>query len=112
MKIWSFTFGCKVKQYETELLRHRMTGPGDTLVSTPEEADLCLINSCSVTAFADKECRQLIRKVLRVNPRVRTIVTGCYATRAPQEIRAISERIEVYSNAEKDQLPTCVGFEV
>ncbi len=112
MKIWSFTFGCKVNQYETELLRHRLTGPGDIHVQKIEEADLCLINSCSVTAFADKECRQMIRKVLRTNPQARTIVTGCYATRAPEEIREISDKVEIYSNQEKDELPSCVGFEV
>ncbi len=112
MKIWSFTFGCKVNQYETELLRHRLTGPGDIHVQKPEDADLCLINSCSVTAFADKECRQLVRKVLRSNPTARTIVTGCYATRAPEEIQKISDRIEIYTNQEKDELPSCVGFEV
>jgi threonylcarbamoyladenosine tRNA methylthiotransferase MtaB len=112
MKIWSFTFGCKVNQYETELLRHRLSGPSDTRVETPEEADLCLINSCSVTAFADKECRQLTRRVLRSNPRARVIVTGCYATRAPEEVKAISPRIEVYTNAEKNELPSCLGYEV
>lgn len=112
MKIWSTTFGCKVNQYETELLRHRMMGPDDRPVSSYKDADICLINTCTVTAFADKECRQMIRRVLRENPRARTIVTGCYATRAPQEIRAISNRVEVYTNQEKDELPSCVGFEV
>lgn len=112
MKIWSTTFGCKVNQYETELLRHRITKPGDTFVATPEEAELCLINSCSVTSFADKECRQMVRKVLRSNPTARVIVTGCYATRAPDEVKAISPRLEVYTNEEKNQLPSCLGFEV
>lgn len=112
MKIWTTTFGCKVNQYETELLRHRLSGADDRQVATPEEADLCIINTCSVTAFADTEARKVIRRVLRANPLARTIVTGCYATRAPQEIRALSERLEVYTNAEKDQLPSCVGFEV
>lgn len=112
MRIWSFTFGCKVNQYETELLRHRLTGSDGIHVETPEEADLCLINSCSVTEFADRECRKMVRKVLRANPRARTIVTGCYATRAPQELKAISDRVEVYSNQEKDELPSCFGFEV
>ena len=112
MKIWSFTFGCKVNQYETELLRHRITGPGDVHVATPEEADVCLINTCSVTAFADKEGRQMIRRALRSNPHARVIVTGCYATRAPEEIRAISPRVEIYTNQEKNELPSCLGFEV
>jgi threonylcarbamoyladenosine tRNA methylthiotransferase MtaB len=65
-----------------------------------------------VTSFADKEARQMIRRVLRSNAKARTIVTGCYATRAPEEIRKISPRIELYTNAEKAQLPSCVGFEV
>ncbi len=112
MKIWTTTFGCKVNQYETELLRHRLTGPDSTVVSRIKEADLCLINTCSVTAFADKEARQMIRRVLRENPAARTIVTGCYATRAPGEIKKISDRLEVYTNEEKDQLPSCVGFEI
>ena len=112
MKIWSFTFGCKVNQYETELLRHRLGGAHSTHVAKPEEADLCLINSCSVTEFADRECRKMVRKVLRANPTARTIVTGCYATRAPEEVRSISKRVEVYSNQEKNQLPSCVGFEI
>lgn len=112
MKIWTYTFGCKVNQYETELLRHRMAGPADILVRNPAEADLCLINTCSVTSFADKEARQMIRKVLRSNATARTIVTGCYATRAPEEVRKISPRIELYTNAEKAELPSCVGFEV
>ncbi|MBV9080447.1 MAG: radical SAM protein [Elusimicrobia bacterium] len=112
MRIWTYTFGCKVNQYETELLRHRLSVPGSVHVADPAEADLCLINTCSVTAFADKEARQMIRRVLRVNPTARTIVTGCYATRAPEEVQAISSRIEIYSNAEKNELPSCVGFEV
>lgn len=112
MKIWSFTLGCKVNQYETELLRHRMIGRGDQEVKNIEDADLCLINTCSVTSFADKEARQTIRKVLRNNPRTRVIVTGCYATRAPEEIKSISDRLEVYTNQQKDELPSCVGFEV
>ena len=112
MKVWSYTFGCKVNQYETELLRHRLMGPSDSAVARLQDADLCLINTCSVTAFADKEGRQMIRRALRENPRARVIVTGCYATRAPKEIRALSERVEVYTNAEKDQLPSCLGFEV
>jgi len=112
MKLWSFTFGCKVNQYETELLRHRLIGKADHHVQDFKDADICLINSCSVTGFADKECRQLIRKVLRENEHARVIVTGCYATRAPEEVKKISDRLEVYTNQEKEELPSCVGFEL
>lgn len=112
MKIWSYTFGCKVNQYETELLRHRLAGKEDAHVQSHTDADLCLINTCSVTAFADKEARQMIRRVLRENDHARVIVTGCYATRAPKDIEDISSRLEIYTNQQKDELPSCVGFEV
>lgn len=112
MKIFLHTFGCKANQYDTELLRARMESGGGKSVEIPEEADLCLVNSCSVTAKADAECRQFVRRLVRVNPRARIVVTGCYASHAPEELRALSPQVEVYSNQEKDSLPACVGFEV
>ncbi|MBI4397047.1 MAG: tRNA (N(6)-L-threonylcarbamoyladenosine(37)-C(2))-methylthiotransferase MtaB [Elusimicrobia bacterium] len=112
MRIFLHTFGCKANQYETELMRARMESGGGVSVEDPREADLCLVNSCSVTAVADKECRQFVRRLLRENPRARIVITGCYATHAPKELAALSSRVEVYSNQEKDRLPSCVGFEV
>ena len=88
-----------------------MVAGGGTVVEDVREADLCLVNSCSVTGKADQECRQFVRRLLRSNPRARVIVTGCYATHAPRELTAISPRVEVYSNQEKGALPACVGFE-
>jgi len=112
MKFWSFTLGCKVNQYETELFKEQVLGPGDTLAENPAEADVCFINTCTVTAFADKEGRQVVRRVLRENPNARVIVTGCYATRSLQDLRKISGRLEIYSNSEKRNLPSCFGFEI
>ena len=112
MKVFYKTFGCKVNQYETELIKARLGHSGAGESRRIEGADLCLINSCSVTHEADRECRQFVRKVLRENEKARVVVTGCYATRAPKELAAISSRVEVYSNQEKDKLPSCVGFEV
>jgi len=54
----------------------------------------------------------VIRKVLRENPHARVVITGCYATRAPEILKEISDRLEVYSNQEKNQLPSCFGFEL
>lgn len=112
MKIFLQTFGCKANQYDTELLRTRMESGGGESVSRAADADICLVNSCSVTAVADRECRQFVRRLLRENDRARIIVTGCYASHAPDELRALSPRVEVYSNKEKESLPACVGFEV
>jgi threonylcarbamoyladenosine tRNA methylthiotransferase MtaB len=112
MKIFLQTFGCKTNQYDTELLREKMESGGGMSVRNPAEADLCVVNSCSVTAKADEECRQFVRRLLRVNATARVIVTGCYASHAPAELRAISPRVEVYTNKEKETLPACLGFEV
>jgi threonylcarbamoyladenosine tRNA methylthiotransferase MtaB len=112
VRVFFQTFGCKTNQYDTELLRTRMESGGGKAVDAAEGAELCVVNSCSVTAKADAECRQFVRHLVRVNPTARIVVTGCYATHAPAELRAISPRIEVYSNKEKDDLPACVGFEV
>ncbi len=111
-RVFFQTFGCKTNQYDTEFLRTKMASDGGISVDEPAEADLCLVNSCSVTAKADQECRQFVRRLLRENGRARIVVTGCYATHAPEELRALSPRVEVYSNAEKNNLPACVGFEV
>jgi len=112
MKVFYKTFGCKVNQYETELLKTRLEHSGATSSQKLHDADLCVINSCSVTHEADRECRQFVRKILRENTRTRVVVTGCYATRAPEELKLLSSRVEVYSNQEKDTLPSCVGFEI
>lgn len=112
MKVFFHTFGCKTNQYDTELLRTKMESGGAQAVDEAADADICLVNSCSVTAAADRECRQFVRRLLRANDRSRIVVTGCYATHAPEELRALSPRVEVYSNKEKESLPACVGFEV
>ncbi|MGQ0644643.1 MAG: MiaB/RimO family radical SAM methylthiotransferase [Elusimicrobiota bacterium] len=112
MKIFLQTFGCKANQYDTELLRTKMESGGGVSVGRAAEADLCVVNSCSVTAAADKECRQFVRRILRENAHARVVVTGCYASHAPEELRKLSPRVEVYSNREKADLPACLGFEV
>jgi threonylcarbamoyladenosine tRNA methylthiotransferase MtaB len=112
VKIFLQTFGCKANQYDTELLRTKMESGGATPVRDAREADLCVVNSCSVTAAADKECRQFVRRLLKENDHARVVVTGCYASHAPGELRSLSPRVEVYSNQEKENLPSCLGFEV
>jgi threonylcarbamoyladenosine tRNA methylthiotransferase MtaB len=112
VKVFFHSFGCKSNQYETELLRAQIKSAGGESAEDHREADLCLVNSCSVTAKADQECRQFVRRLLRENAGARVVVTGCYATHAPQELRDLSSRVEVYSNEQKDGLPACLGFEV
>jgi threonylcarbamoyladenosine tRNA methylthiotransferase MtaB len=112
VNIFFQTFGCKANQYDTELLRAKMESGGGVLTDDHRRADLCVVNSCSVTAKAEQECRQFVRRLLRENPTARIVVTGCYPSHAPDELAALSPRVEVYSNKEKESLPACLGFEV
>ena len=103
------TLGCKVNQYEPEELRGQLQLGGFRVVPLHEEADVYVMNSCSVTADADSSCRQLARKILRERPASRIVVTGCYAERAPEELRDLSPRIEVFGNREKPIIALALG---
>lgn len=103
------TFGCKVNQYETEELRGQLRLGGFEIVSMDSGADVYVINSCSVTADADSSCRQMIRKLLRERPASRLVVTGCYAERAPDELRDISPQVEVFGNRDKPLIAISLG---
>ena len=72
--------------------------------SSPEEADVVVVNTCSVTASADQAARQTIRRIARANPDVRVVVTGCYATRQPAEVSALPNVVRVVGNADKDDV--------
>jgi threonylcarbamoyladenosine tRNA methylthiotransferase MtaB len=97
------TLGCKVNQYETELVREALLGAGYRDAAAGETADLCLVNTCTVTAEGDSKSRQTIRQLARRNPGTRIVVMGCYATRAPDEVAALPAVFEVITD--KRELP-------
>lgn len=103
------TFGCKVNQYETEELREQLRLGGYSVVPMDAGADVNVINSCTVTADADSTCRQLVRKLLRQRPDSRVVVTGCYAERSADELRAMSPRVEVFGNQDKLMIAVALG---
>jgi threonylcarbamoyladenosine tRNA methylthiotransferase MtaB len=72
--------------------------------SPPEEADLVVVNTCSVTAGADQGARQTIRRIARANPGARIVVTGCYATRRPEDVRELPGVVRVVANDDKPRL--------
>ena len=82
------TFGCRVNQADSLQLEMELRARGGTRASV-DDADLVVVNSCSVTASADQGTRQALRRVERVNPKARVVATGCYASRAPDEIEAL-----------------------
>lgn len=106
-KLKTHTLGCKVNQYETQYLREGLLGIGYTQAEESEPADLCIVNTCTVTNEGDSKSRQIIRRMHRNNPDARIVVMGCYATRAPEEVGALPGVAEVVTN--KRELPDLLG---
>jgi len=97
------TLGCKVNQYETQLVKEAFELSGFREAVEQETADICVVNTCTVTAEGDADSRQIIRRLARQNPGTKTIVMGCYATRAPEEVRTLPSVFEVVTD--KRELP-------
>jgi len=106
-KLKTHTLGCKVNQYETQYVREGLLGIGYQDADDSEPADLCIVNTCTVTSEGDSKSRQIIRRMHRKNPDARIVVMGCYATRAPDEVAALPGVAEVISN--KRELPDLLG---
>lgn len=83
------TLGCKVNQFETEVMEGLFKQKGYSIVSFDHEADVYVINTCSVTHLGEKKSRQVIRRANRLNPSAIIAVTGCYAQVSPEEVQAI-----------------------
>ena len=103
MKYAIVTFGCRVNQADSFTIEEELRRRGD-VAAAPEHADLVVVNTCSVTASADQGARQAIRRVARTNPGVRVVVTGCYATRRPEEVSQLPNVVRVIANSRKDSL--------
>src|SRR5439155_5660403 len=80
------TLGCKVNQYETQYVKEALQASGYREAHDDEPADLCVVNTCTVTAEGDAKSRQLVRPLHHDNPHAAIVVMGCYATRAPDEV--------------------------
>jgi threonylcarbamoyladenosine tRNA methylthiotransferase MtaB len=97
------TFGCRVNQADSLAIARDLHARG-AVETTARDAELVVVNTCSVTASADQGVRQTVRRVVRDNPGARVVVTGCYATRRPDEIRELPNIFHIVSNDEKDDL--------
>jgi threonylcarbamoyladenosine tRNA methylthiotransferase MtaB len=104
MKIAFETLGCKLNQAETESLARQFVQAGFELVQHPGEADVYILNTCTVTHTADAKARHLLRLAHRQNPDIFIIVTGCYAQRAAAELTTIEGVNCVVDNNEKSNL--------
>jgi len=104
LRVWLRTFGCRVNQSESEALARRLI-----LVRDFAQADVCVINTCTVTHRADADALLLLRRIRRRNPSARVIVTGCLATRSPEKIEAAFPGAMVVKNQDKDGILALLG---
>ncbi|MEP6914360.1 MAG: MiaB/RimO family radical SAM methylthiotransferase [Acidobacteriota bacterium] len=103
MKYAIVTFGCRVNQADSLQIEEALLAQGATGAGSCE-ADVVIVNTCSVTASADQGARQTIRRIGRDNPAAQIVVTGCYATRCVSEVEALPNVLRVVRNGDKARL--------
>lgn len=101
-------FGCRASQADGASIEASLEGKGLQPAAAAAEAGLVVLNTCTVTASADQDVRQLIRRVQRENPAARILVTGCYAQRSPEELAAIEGVQWVVGNSHKGAIADLV----
>ncbi len=98
-------FGCRATQADGAALEAALRRQGLVPAAHRSEADLVVLNTCTVTSSADEDARQAIRRIHRENPQARILVTGCYAQRAPQELAGLPGVAWVVGNSHKAGIP-------
>lgn len=101
-------FGCRAARADGEAVSDRLRAAGQHCVRQLSDADVVVVNTCSVTAEADRQARAFIRRAHRNNPEAKIVVTGCYAQRAPEEVAAITGVTAVVGNSHKALAPEIV----
>ena len=107
MKVYLDTIGCRLNQSEIEIMAAQFRALGHTIVSSAEEADLVVVNTCAVTAKASADSRKMIRQAARKGG-ARIVVTGCWGTLEPKSALELAQVASVVSNQDKDSLVTSV----
>jgi threonylcarbamoyladenosine tRNA methylthiotransferase MtaB len=102
-------FGCRASQADGAAIEAGLTAKGFSSAPTATDADLIVLNTCTVTATADDEVRQTVRRMHRDHPQARILITGCYAQRAPEELANIEGVTLVVGNSHKTQIPDLVS---
>ena len=105
-------FGCRATQADGAAIARQFRDRGLNRAFSPSNAELVILNTCTVTASADQDARAAIRRIHRENPGCQIIVTGCYAQRAPEEIAALPGVTQVIGNSHKHQLAEIVAAPV
>lgn len=108
MNIYFFTFGCKVNQYETESIRQLLTAAGHTPCSSENEAELFIINSCTVTHSGDKKWLKLLRRLRREYPESIILLTGCFPQAFPEKTAELSEADIICGTKDRSRIPELI----
>ncbi len=98
-------FGCRATQADAAAIERQLIERGFTALGARGDADVVVVNTCTVTASADSQARQAIRAIHRGNPATRIVVTGCYAQRAPEELAELEGVAWVIGNSHKPEIP-------
>jgi threonylcarbamoyladenosine tRNA methylthiotransferase MtaB len=98
-------FGCRATQADGAAIERQLLDRGCSVAGSADSADVVVLNTCTVTAAADAQAREAIRRIHEANPATRIVVTGCYAQRAPAELAALPGVSHVVGNSHKPQLP-------
>ena len=104
MRAAFYTLGCKLNQCESEALASAFGSWGFSIVAPSDEADLYIVNTCTVTSKSEQKARRMIRRFSRENPSATVIVTGCYAQMEPQAFETLGPHVRVVSGDEKARL--------
>jgi threonylcarbamoyladenosine tRNA methylthiotransferase MtaB len=102
------TLGCKVNQYESDAIAQRLKDLGCAPAGAEDPADLCIINTCTVTQKASMQSRQAVRQFIRSNPQAQIVVTGCYAQTEPDELKKIDGVHHIIGHGDKHNIPDIV----
>jgi threonylcarbamoyladenosine tRNA methylthiotransferase MtaB len=111
MKAYLQTFGCRANQYDTEAARAMIEAAGGTIVESPREADVALFNSCAVTAAAEADLRQSVRRAAKGNSGIRSVVMGCASARDDGAIAALPGVSDVIAGADLSALAVALGID-
>ena len=103
MNVYLQSLGCRLNQSELERLASRFAAAGHVAVDNPARADVCVVNTCAVTAEAERKSRHHARTLARTNPQASIAIIGCYATLAPQRCAVLPGVAWVLPNAEKER---------
>ena len=110
-RYWVKNFGCRASQADGAAIEAGLAAKGLAAAASADDAGLIVLNTCTVTATADDEVRQTVRRLHRDHPQARILVTGCYAQRAPQELAAIEGVTLVVGNSHKTHIPDLVSMD-